>query len=211
MEARLTSAADPPNVGAMLGRLSPLLLAAALLSVTAHRVCARPGLSRAKAEEPVVEELMGGCSLQCAFDWTVEVQMPGTTKFTKLPLLRDERAETAWIAEGNAVGAMFRIGFPKQRMPELEETPLYGLDLVNGQWKTEELWAEHARLKKVRLHYKGKPFRDLLFPDSRRWVRAEFPDIFITAGDALLVEVLEIYPGRNGRLAISEFVLQGAH
>ena len=172
---------------------------------------ARPGLSRAVKAEPVVEELMGGCSLQCAFDWTVEVQMPGTQRYVPLPAVRDESADNGWVAGGDGVGAIFRIGFPKKRSPELEETPVYGLDIVNGLWKTEELWKEHARLKKVRLHYKGKPFRDLLFPDTRRWVQAEFPDIFIRSGDVIFMEVLEVYPGRSGKLAISELVLQGAH
>lgn len=188
----------------------PALLAV-LLVFTANSLIAKPSLSRAVKAEPVVEDLMGGCSLQCAFNWTVEVQMPGTGKYIPLPTLYDESAEVGWVTDADAVGALFRFTFPKKRTPELEETPLYGIDVVNGLWKTEDLWAEHARLKKVRLHFKGKPFRDVLFPDTRRWVQAEFPDIWIKAGDVLYMEVLEVYPGKNRKLAISEFVLQGAH
>jgi hypothetical protein len=206
-----------------------------------------PAVIKAKVEEPVLEELMGGCSLKCAFAWGVEIeaappapaatpkptgwfafwQKPTsgptpapaakptpTAKPVKTKVLNDDSAETAWTAlDGTTgVGVKFKFIFPKKLIPELEGTPLYGLDLINGNWKTEELWKANGRVKKARLYYNGKPFRDLTFADSRRWERVSFPDIEIHSGDSMTFEILEIYPGEKGAgAAISEIVLQGAH
>jgi hypothetical protein len=141
--------------------------------------------------------------------------IPGpSAKPAKTKVLNDDNAETAWTApEGTSgVGVKFKFIFPKKLIPELEATPLYGLDFINGYWKTEELWKEHGRVKKARLYYNGKPFRDLAFADSRRWERVSFPDIEVHSGDSMTFEILEIYPGEKGEgAAISEIVLQGAH
>jgi hypothetical protein len=188
-----------------------------------------PAVIKAKVQEPVLQELMGGCSLKCAFAWTVEIELPippGTPEPTPskkspknkkpptIKVLNDDNAETSWTApEGTTgVGVKFKFVFPKKLIPELEGTPVYGLDFINGFWKTEELWKEHGRVKKARLFYNGKPFRDLSFADSRRWERVEFPDIEVRSGDSMTFEILEIYPGEKGEgAAISEIVLQGAH
>jgi hypothetical protein len=192
---------------------------------------ADPAVIKAKVEEPVLQELMGGCSLKCAFGWGVEIEpapapspkpaavpgqksAPPSAKPAKTKVLNDDNAETAWTApEGTTgVGVKFKFIFPKKLIPELEATPLYGLDFINGYWKTEELWKEHGRVKKARLYYNDKPFRDLAFADSRRWERVSFPDIEVHSGDSMTFEILEIYPGEKGEgAAISEIVLQGAH
>lgn len=189
--------------------LLPLLLS---LVASAH---ADPATLRAKTEELVVQELMGGCSLKCAFGWTVEVQPnAGEGKASTTKALNDDNAETAWIApEGTSgVGTKLRLLFPKKIRTELEGTPLYGLDLANGVCMSEEQWKKHGRVKKIRLHYNDKPFRDLLFADSRHWQRLEFPDILAHSGDTMTLEILEIYPGEKGAgAAITEVALQGAH
>ena len=173
---------------------------------------ANPSTIKAKVEEPVVEEVMGGCSLKCAFDWTAQIIVPGgRTENTRK--LNDDSALTAWLAEDPkvGVGVKLRILLPKARKTAETETPLYGLDLVNGYWKAEDLWPKYARVKRARLYYNDKPFRDLAFVDSRRWQRVSFPDIFVQPGDTLTFEVLEVFPGKGAGLAISEVVLQGAH
>ena len=45
-----------------------------LLSAFQAAALADPALIKAKVDEPVLQELMGGCSLKCAFAWSVEVQ-----------------------------------------------------------------------------------------------------------------------------------------
>jgi hypothetical protein len=173
---------------------------------------AAPPVVKARTEEPVLEELMGGCSLKCSFDWQAELLVPGA-KPQLVRTLDDDTALTAWAAADPAVGVgvKIRLLMPKKKADAPPEAPIYGLDLVNGYWKTEELWARHARVKRARLHYNGRPFRDFLFADTRRWLRVEFPDLFLRPGDILTFEVLEVHPGQGAGLAITELVLQGAH
>jgi hypothetical protein len=167
---------------------------------------------RAKTEEPVLEELLSGCSLRCAFRWTVEVASAASAPAKAVKTLNDESAQTAWIAPDAGIGTRLRLVFPKKLRAELEgATPVYGLDLINGCWKTEELWEQHARLKRARLYYNRKPFREVQFADSRRWQRIEFPDFFVKSGDSMTIEVLEVYPGKSAPLALTEIVLQGGH
>jgi hypothetical protein len=181
----------------------------------AHSSLARVPSLKAAVEEPVLEELMGGCSLKCAFRWSVEsIGADGRPRSIKS--LNDESAQSAWIVEApgakSGIGTRIRLSFPKKLPAEVEgTTPLYGLDIINGYWKSEELWKQHGRLRKVRLHYNQRPLCDVSFADSRRWQRVLFPDVFVRSGDSLTVEVLEIYPGDSAGLAVTEFVLEGAH
>lgn len=197
-----------------MNRRALTLLAIAALALPAAAV-ADPTLVKAKAEEPVLEELMGGCSLKCAFSWGVELPPAAHGKKpVVLKMLNDDSAESAWTAPAgtSGVGTKFKFTFPKKLIPELEGTPLYGLDMINGFWKTEEDWKAHGRVKKARLYYNDKPFLDVVFADSRRWERLGFPDIYVHSGDSMSFEILEIYPGDKGAgAAISEIVLQGAH
>lgn len=122
------------------------------------------------------------------------------------------KAEWLSAAPRWRVGVKFKFVFPKKLIAEFEGTPFYGLDLINGDWKTELGWKAHGRVKRVRLYYNGKPLCDVAFADSRRWQRLSFPDILIHSGDSMTMEILEIYPGENGAgAAITELVLQGAH
>lgn len=188
-------------------------LVLALVSFSEAR--AAPLAIKAAVEEPVVPDLMGGCSLKCAFRWTVKALFT-SGKTQPVAQLNDESPETAWIAEpagkAGAIGTKLRLAFPKKLPADMEgEVPLYGLDLVNGDWRTEEAWAQRGRVKKLRVFYNDKPLRDVSFADSRRWQRALLPDIMLRSGDALTLEILEVYPGEKPGVAISEIVLQGAH
>ncbi len=176
---------------------------------------ANPASIKARVEEPVLQETMGGCSLKCAFAWSVEVLAAGGQKAAVLKKMNDENAETAWIAADgtSGVGARLKLVFPKKLHPEIEgNTPLYGLDIINGAWADEQQWKVHARVKKARLYYRDKPIADVTFADSRRWQRLSFPDVFVRSGDSMTFEILEIYPGENGAgVAITEIVLEGGH
>lgn len=176
---------------------------------------AKPPVIKAKVEEPVVPELMGGCSLKCGFPWRVEVHAGGRAKSTAVRILNDEDAETAWIApEGSTgVGTKFKLLFPKKLRAEEEgQIPIYGLDLINGDWRTEEQWKVRGRVKRARLYYNSEPFAEVVFADSRRWQRVTFDDFMVRSGDSMTLEVLETYRGEAGAgAAIAEIVLQGAH
>jgi len=71
-----------------LFRLLPVLC----LVASAH---AGPPVLKAKVEEPAIQETMGGCSLKCAFAWSVEIQ-PASGKTRAIKVLNDENAETSW-------------------------------------------------------------------------------------------------------------------
>jgi hypothetical protein len=193
-------------------KLARLTATACLLSL-ASVASAGPALIKAAVEEPVLEETMGGCSLLCAFRWTAELVNP-QGKPHPLKMLFDESAETAWVAgpeKASGIGAKIRLVFPAKLPKEMEgNTPVYGLDLVNGHWK-EEHWEQYGRIKKVRVYYNDKPLRDIAFANSRRWQRTLLPDQMVRSGDSITIEILEIYPGTKSGLAISEIVLQGAH
>ena len=190
--------------------LKPL---AAFLFLAAAR--ANPPSIRAKVDEPALQETMGGCSLKCAFGWGVEIQAACGQKPAATKKLNDENAETAWIAADGTtgIGAKLKLVFPKKLASEIEgNTPLYGLNIINGAWVTEQQWKAHARVKTARLYYRDKPFADVSFADSRRWQRVTFPDIFVHSGDSMTFEILGIYPGEKGAgVAITEIVLEGAH
>ena len=165
---------------------------------------------KVKVQEPVLEELMGGCSMRCTFAWTVEVVEGKRSASTKL--LNDEKATTAWLAVDMESRPTLRFLFPKRLPREMEgQVPFYGIDLINGHWATEELWRQHGRLRKARFFYNGELLGDASFGDSRRWQKITLPDIMVRSGDVLTMEVLEVYPGTGAGLALTEVVLQGAH
>ena len=183
--------------------------------------CLHAGALRAASTEtltavvgtPVVPELMGGCSMKCAFPWTVEATPSHGSKSAKVTVLNDEKPSPAWT-DSVGVGAKITFFFPKKIPAEMEgNTPFYGLDVINGDWNTEESWKASARVKKARLSYNGKPLYDVNFPDTRRWLHINFDDIMVHSGDRMTMEILEIFPGKKpgSPLAISEIVLQGAH
>src|ERR1700722_19045666 len=68
---------------------------------------------KAKSGTPVVPELMGGCSMKCAFPWTVE-SVPSTGgKPVKVTVLNDEKPAPAWT-DPTGVGAKLTFRFPKK-------------------------------------------------------------------------------------------------
>jgi len=167
---------------------------------------------KAKTGTPVVPELMGGCSMKCAFPWTVE-SVPSTGgKPVKVTVLNDEKPSPAWT-DPVGVGARLTFRFPKKIPAEMDgQVPFYGLDVIDGDWSTEENWKTAARVKRVKVYYNGKPVFFVLFSDTRRWQHLSFDDIMVHSGDSMTLEILEIYPGaKSAPTAVSEIVLQGAH
>ena len=168
---------------------------------------------KAEVDTPVLQELMGGCSLVCAFPWETKCLTPGKSSYP-VYTLKDDDATTAWIdnrREGS-IGTKLLFEFPKKIIRELRETPFYGFDLANGYVKSDSLWKSYSRVKKVRMSYNGKPLYFITFADSKRWQRVSFDDIFIKQGDSMSLEILEVFPGSKfPGVAITELVLQGAH
>ena len=182
-----------------------LLLCLALPRLAA----ADPQLIQAQVAHPVVPELMGGCSMRCAFPWTTMAILPGKPP-TPVYTLDDNDKDTAWTDA--TVGAKLTFQFPKKLPKELNGTPFYGFDFADGDIKTESSFKEYGRVKKVRLFYNGKAFADIAFADTRRWQEVTFDDIMASQGDIFSLQVLEVYPGsKYPTAAITELILQGAH
>ena len=181
-----------------------------LLCVVAVRVAfADPHLIQAEVGHPVVPELMGGCSLRCAFPWQTFAVLPGKPQ-TPVYTLDDNDADTAWTDA--VAGAKLIFVFPKKLPKELNNTPFYGFDIADGVIKSDALFKQNGRVKKVRLFYNGKPFADVALADTRRWQTISFDDIMAKQGDVFSIQVLDIYPGsKSPGAAITELILQGAH
>jgi hypothetical protein len=170
---------------------------------------AGPDLIQAQVGHPVVPELMGGCSLRCAFPWATFAMAPGKPQ-TPVYTLDDNDKDTAWTDA--VVGSKLFFQFPKKLPKELNDTPFYGFDFANGNIKNDELFKAYGRVKKMRLFYNGKPFADVALADTKRWQEVTFDDIMARQGDVFSVQILEIYPGAKfPAAAITEFILQGAH
>lgn len=191
---------------------SVLLLVAVFLT-------ARPALAgglqilNATIDHPVIPELMGGCSMKCAFPWTVEVTEPGEGKPYTVVLLNDDKPTPAWMPRHASIGTKLTFRFPRKLPAEMEDNvPFYGFDIIDGDWVTDAKWKASARVKKARMYYNNKALYDVLFADTRRWQHVQFDDIMVHSGDSMTLEILELYPGdKSAGVAISELVLQGAH
>ncbi len=184
-------------IGALLG---PSLLCAQSLPTV-----------KATVGRPVIQELMGGCSMRCAFPWTTTALLPG-----KPPLavytLDDSSVSTAWIDPNPAVGTKLQFQFPAKLPSELNQTPFYGFNFSSGTIMPIETFKDYARVKKARISYNGKPLYFVKFADTYRWQDVFFDDIPASQGDTMTFEILEVYPGKkHSNVAITEFILQGAH
>jgi len=183
---------------------------ALLLAIALPRLAAAdPQLIQAVVGHPVVQELMGGCSLRCAFPWETAAILPGKPP-VPVYTLDDNDADTAWT--DGVVGAKLTFQFPKKLPRELNDTPFYGFDIADGNIKSDSTFKEWGRVKKVRLFYNGRAFADIAFADTRRWQEVSFDDIMARQGDTFSMEILEVYPGsKYPTAAITELILQGAH
>ncbi len=194
-----------------MNRSSPLLLAVCL-GVVPALAKALPILT-AITDHPVVPELMGACSMKCAFPWTVEATEPSEARPYGVVILNDEKPAPAWMPRRTSIDTKLTFRFPRKIPAEMEgNVPFYGFDIINGDWATDAKWKTSARVKKARMYYNNKPLYDVLFADTRRRQRVHFDDIMVHSGDSLTLEILELYPGdKSTAVAISELVLQGAH
>jgi hypothetical protein len=182
-----------------------LLLCLALPRLAA----ADPPLIESVVSHPVVPELMGGCSMKCAFPWQTFAILPGQTQ-TPVYTLDDNDKDTAWTDA--VIGAKLIFQFPKKLPKELNDTPFYGFDIADGDIKTDSTFTEYGRVKKIRLFYNGHAFADIALADSRRWQEVSFDDIMARQGDVFSIQVLDVYPGTKYKTAaITELILQGAH
>jgi hypothetical protein len=166
---------------------------------------------KATVGRPVIQELMGGCSMRCAFPWTTTALVPGKPP-QPVYTLDDSSVSTAWLDPNPVVGTKLEFRFPAKLPAELNGTPFYGFNFSSGTIMPLETFKDYARVKKARISFDGKPLYDVKFADTYRWQDVFFDDIPAKQGDTMTFEILEIYPGKkHAGVAITEFILQGAH
>ena len=156
---------------------------------------------------PVIDELMGGCSLTCAFPWDA---VPDDSGSSKISALNDSSSLTAWTSArvGDRLVFKFSANLPR----ELNGTPFYGIDIANGRIHPESSFGDLGRVKRIRLFHNSRPLYTIQLADTRRWQKTSFPDMYLNIGDTLALEIMEVYPGKTGSTAaITEIVLRGAH
>jgi len=164
----------------------------------------------AKVREPVLQELMGGCSLRCAFFWESWAGTPPALK--PASELCDDDAVTAWISTSQGPGERLEFRIPKHLPPDCRDTPFYGLSIANGLIRSLQEFRADARVKTMTLFVNHQPIAQLHLADTWRWQDFSFPDIFLNQGDVIALSIDELYPGKTTQQpAITEVVLQGAH
>ncbi len=187
----------------MTGKIAATLTMLALL---ASAYAGDIPLHRAEVGNPVIQQLMGGCSLTCSFPWSASA---GTTP-DPIPPINDGQADTAWTTA--RVGDKLTFRFPADLPRELDGTPFYGIDVVNGRIHPLAEFKDYGRVKDLLLSHNGRPALVMRLADTPRWQRIEFDDIYLDVGDTLTLEIRSIYPARSGNpAALTEIVLQGAH
>lgn len=153
---------------------------------------------------PVIQELMGGCSLVCAFPWLASC---GESRIAEI---NDNDASTAWTSI--QPGDNLVIRFPKNLPRDLNGTPFYGIDFANGRIHPLTEFKDYGRVKTVRLLRNGGPLYQIRLADTPRWQKVAFPDVLLNVDDTLTLEVIDTYPGQiHSAAAMTEIVLQGAH
>ncbi len=167
---------------------------------------------KAKVGVPVIQQLMGGCSLRCAFGWTTQALAPGKP-LTPIYSLDDSYAASAWIGPNPSVGTKLVLRFPEKLPAEFYgNIPFDGFDIANGRIVPIEEFKFYSRVKRMRMSYNDKPLYDIALADTYRWQKVMFDDIMANQGGTVTLEILEVYPGtRTPNAAVTELVLQGAH
>ncbi len=195
-------------------RLRAALISVSLLALLATTSTGRAdslSLLKPKVGDPVLQDLMGGCSLRCAFFWET---LAGSSAGTLIPAseLCDDDATTSWISPTPGSGEIIQFRIPKKLPRDCRDTPFYGINIANGVIRSLEEFRGYARVKTMTLCVNHKPIAHLHLADTWRWQDFHFEDIMLNQGDLIELSIDEIYPGKiSQQPGITEIVLQGAH
>jgi hypothetical protein len=162
----------------------------------------------AKVTYPVLQEIMGGCSLRCAFFWETLAGNPAKPA----PELCDDDAMTGWMAPDDWKNTPITFRLPEKLPRDCRDTPFYGLSVANGVIDSPQAFRSHARVRTMLLSLNGKPIARLTLADTWKWQDFRFGDVLLNQGDGISLTIEEIYPGKESQQPVlTEIVLQGAH
>ena len=165
----------------------------------------------------------GGCSLGCALSWelsaTSTLRGDGTKKYG-VHNLDDCDISTAWIEGSQDYGVGDSITFHFTRAlwdtqgPGLatEKVPFRGFSILNGYMKSDKLWKQNSRAKRLRVFHNEKSIFDMALADSMEIQRVSCTTEWLRPDDTVRVEIIDVYPGEKYRdTAITELTPEGAH
>ncbi len=193
----------------MIRRMARVGMAAILLAGSLHPASAETvPMIEAKVTYPVLQELMGGCSLRCAFFWKTLAGTPAKPAAE----LCDDNAMTGWMAPDDWRNAPITFHLPAKLPHECRDIPFYGLSIANGMIESPQAFRSHARVRTMLLSLNGKPIARLRLADTWKWQDFRFGDLLLNQGDMITLTIEEIYPGKESQKPVlTEIVLQGGH
>ena len=125
----------------------------------------------------------GDCSIYCAIEGEYSLQSSSHLKSQaniqyEVKQLDDYNLQTAWIEgkEGFGLGEWFAYKFDKINF-STTDIAVNGLYLFNGYRKSEELWKENSRIKKLKMIVDGQDYAFLELADSYKIQTAKFKEV----------------------------------
>ena len=125
--------------------------------------------------------------------------------------IHDFDHESSWGegVPGDGVGEFVVFEFPRN-CPRIT-----GVNILNGNFRSEELWRKNGRVKKFKLYHNDKPYAMLNLEDSRSLQTFEIDTVGYDpkkGGEtwSLKFEIVEVYPGsQTQNTMISEIYFDG--
>lgn len=184
--------------------VAAIVLAGPFLSSAAENI----PIIQAKVTHPVLQELMGGCSLRCAFFWETLAGNPAKPASE----LCDDDAMTGWMAPDDWKNNPITFHLPAKLPRDCRDTPFYGISVANGMIESPQGFRSHARVRTMLLSLNDKPIGRLRLADTWKWQDFRFGDVLLNQGDVIALTIEEIYPGKESQQpVITEIILQGGH
>jgi len=155
--------------------------------------------------------------------WYNGVTVHGFSATSQLPDFRytsygpseahDFDVSTAWIegAEGQGIGERLTYVFDMRDVPK-PERGITHLLIANGYQKTQPLWQEHSRVKRLRVYINEILHCEVELLDVITFQRVRIGKLLLPEKDILNLsfEIMEVYPGDEHQYsAISELIIDG--
>lgn len=124
--------------------------------------------------------------------------------------LHDGSARTVWIAENDQPVITFRFD-----LSEAENVSGMGADwvsILNGDTRSKEKWAAHARAKTLVVRFNGKRVGQVRLKDTMEPQRFELPRMLFVGMkmNEISFEVTDSYPGKSSEnVAMADFYFSG--
>ncbi len=155
----------------------------------------------------VIEEAEGDyCSWYCGGE-VKEITASSSPKDGEADNAHDFDYTTLWMPAGNGIGESLVYKFSGS-CPRITT-----VKVLNGDVQSEDLWMQSARVRLMRMYVNDQPYALLAFEDSPTLQCFDIGVVGFHDPNApdwtLTFEVLEVYPGTRGGLAIAELTFDG--